>query len=61
MSFGYIEKAELNGKILLYNSAAVVDRSGKTILNYRKCHLYFNDKLWATEGEKFAHFELVTT
>jgi predicted amidohydrolase len=44
----------------LHNSAAVLDRAGKMILNYRKSHLYYNDKLWAKEGKEFSHFDLVT-
>lgn len=38
-----MEVEEKDGEIKLYNSAAVVDRTGKPILNYRKTHLYYND------------------
>lgn len=38
---------------MLYNSAAVLDRAGNLICNYRKTHLYYNDKLWAEAGPGF--------
>lgn len=60
-AFGYIEKSQEGGETVLYNSAAIIDRSGKMILNYRKSHLYFNDQLWAKEGKEFLHFDLITT
>lgn len=43
---------------MLYNSAAVVDRQGKPILNYRKTHLYYNDKLWCEAGDGFKSLEI---
>lgn len=45
----------------LYNSAIMVDRAGKMHLNYRKKHLYETDKTWASEGDCFSFFEIVTT
>jgi protein N-terminal amidase len=57
VGFGYIEKAEEG----LYNSAAVVDREGNLVVNYRKTHLYYNDRLWSKEGSGFKHFDLTTT
>lgn len=51
VAFGYIEKDEVENKVILYNSAAVINREGKTICNYRKNHLYTNDKQWAAEGK----------
>ena len=39
----------------------MLDRSGKLVVNYRKSHLYYNDKLWAKEGREFTYFDLVTT
>lgn len=47
--------------LALYNSAAVLDRDGLLVLNYRKTHLYYNDKLWAQEGNGFSTFTLKTT
>ena len=57
MSFGYIE---IDQDENLYNSAAVLDRDGKVILNYRKTHLYYNDKLWAKSGDGFKNFKLIS-
>jgi predicted amidohydrolase len=37
---------------------AIIDRAGKLHCNYRKTHLYFNDKLWAKEGSGFMVFEI---
>lgn len=56
VAFGYIEKDGDN----LYNSASVLDRNGNLIVNYRKTHLYFNDKLWSQEGSGFTTFTLLT-
>jgi protein N-terminal amidase len=50
VAFGYIEKVQTETETSLYNSAAVIDRSGNLICNYRKSHLYYNDKLWAKAG-----------
>lgn len=36
-----------------YNSAYVVDREGKLVLNYRKHYLYEKDHRWAEEGDGF--------
>jgi len=48
VAFGYIEAVEYKAnEYTLYNSAAVIDREGNMIANYRKKHLYYNDKLWA--------------
>jgi protein N-terminal amidase len=47
VAFGYIERVSEKGEVLLYNAAAIIDRTGKLILNYRKSHLYYNDTLWA--------------
>jgi protein N-terminal amidase len=48
VAFGYIEAVEYQpNEYSLYNSAAVIDRDGDMIANYRKKHLYYNDKLWA--------------
>ncbi len=58
IGFGYIEKVKKEESILLYNSLAVIDRKGKLICNYRKTHLYYNDKMWAQEGPGFVTFEL---
>lgn len=30
------------------------------IANYRKSHLYYNDKFWAEEGGNFVNFQLIT-
>lgn len=35
-----------------YNSAIVVNSDGKTIVNYRKSHLYYTDESWALEGDR---------
>jgi predicted amidohydrolase len=45
--------------MVLYNSAAVINREGKPFFNTRKTHLYFADELWATEGDGFKNFELI--
>jgi protein N-terminal amidase len=48
VAFGYIEAVEERAnEFTLYNSAAVINREGQMIANYRKKHLYYNDKLWA--------------
>jgi predicted amidohydrolase len=41
--------AEIDGD-RFYNSAILVDREGKCILNHRKKHLFESDKVWASEG-----------
>ena len=61
MAFGYIEKEEKDGQVKLYNSASVIDRQGKLLLNYRKTFLYFCDKLWCEEGDGFKCIEIVNT
>ena len=62
MVFGYIEKVNLSEEVTkLYNSVAVINREGLCVSNYRKCHLYFNDKLWCSPGEQFTNFQLVNT
>jgi len=55
---GYIEKIAKNGKVLLYNSAAVCDRQGNFFFNTRKTHLYYADELWSQEGEGFKQLTL---
>ena len=55
--FGFIEQTEEEkDQIKLYNSAAVIDRQGTFVKNYRKCHLYYNDKNWAESGDSFVNF-----
>ena len=51
--YGYVEKEEKDGDIVLYNSVAVVNRAGKLELNTRKTHMYYNDELWCKEGYGF--------
>ena len=43
---GYVEQE----KDLLYNSALVIDNTGKLVCNYRKVLLYDADYTWATPG-----------
>ena len=45
----------------MYNSAAVIGREGQWVMNVRKTHLYFNDKLWCEEGEGFKCLEVTNT
>ena len=45
----------------MFGAAAVVDRSGALVRNYRKCHLYYNDKKWAEAGDSFATFSMTNT
>ncbi len=47
--FGFVEKAEKDGRTVLYNSAALIDSSGTPIGCYRKSHL--------VEGEETKYFE----
>lgn len=37
--FGFVEKAQKDGKEVLYNSAALIDNTGKPLGCYRKTHL----------------------
>ena len=47
--FGFIERAIKDGREVLYNSAALIDRNGKPLGRYRKSHL--------VEGPETQHFE----
>lgn len=47
--FGFVEKAEKDGKPVLYNSAALIDNTGVPLGCYRKSHL--------VEGEETKYFE----
>lgn len=38
----------------------MINRAGEMIANYRKKHLYYNDALWAKEGEEFISFDITT-
>jgi protein N-terminal amidase len=60
VAFGYIEQVGEGTSTKLYNSAAVLNRSGEIIVNYRKNHLYYNDRFWAEEGKGFVNFQLIT-
>jgi len=51
VSWGYVESDE-HGH--LYNSASLVDPTGKLISSYRKINLFSSDFLWATPGEEAA-------
>ena len=42
----------------MYNSAYVIDREGKLVLNYRKHYLYETDEAWAEEGSSFQTIKL---
>jgi protein N-terminal amidase len=44
-----------------YNALYIVDRDGKLLENYRKHHLYKDDKLWAEPGDRFLAIELTNT
>lgn len=39
LAFGFVEKAEKDGKEVLYNSVALIDRQGSPLGQYRKSHL----------------------
>lgn len=39
LAFGFVEKAERDGKEVLYNSVALIDRNGVALGQYRKSHL----------------------
>ncbi len=54
---GYVEKEGDK----LYNSAIVVDRSGKVIGNHRKKLLYESDKKWCSEGDSMTDVSIINT
>ena len=47
--FGFVEKAEKNGKPVLYNTAVLISNQGKALGTYRKSHL--------VDGEETRYFE----
>ena len=49
LAFGFVEKAEKDGKQVLYNSVALIDRDGVPLGQYRKSHL--------VDGPETASFE----
>lgn len=48
-------------EIGFYNSALILDREGKLLLNTRKKLLFEADKKWCNEGDKFNFIDLKNT
>lgn len=57
---GYPEKYG-KGDYKIYNSAVLIDQSGKVLQNYRKTHLYDTDKTWgcSESPDGFKAFDLL--